>query len=93
MLVLTRKTGQKMIIDDTIEVTIVEVRGDTVKIGINAPKHVGVYRHELYAEIKAANQAANQAQQSHLAAPAREQLDELLASLPQNTSRDDTVSQ
>lgn len=78
MSVLTRKIGQKIIIDDTIEISIVEVRGDSVKIGINAPKHVSVYRQELYEEIKAANESAH-------TAPARGQLDDLLAILP-NTS-------
>ena len=75
MLVLTRKIGQKIIIDDTIEISIVEVRGDSVKIGINAPKNVSVYRQELYEEIKAANESAN-------IAPARERLDDILAILP-----------
>ena len=59
MLVLTRKIGQKIIIDDTIEISIVEVRGDSVKIGINAPKNISVYRQELYEEIKAANESAS----------------------------------
>lgn len=55
MLVLTRKKGQKLIISDNIEITILETRGDTVKIGINAPKHVSVFREEIYEEIKKAN--------------------------------------
>jgi len=58
MLVLTRKTGQKLIISDNIEVIILETKGETVKIGINAPKTVPVYREELYLEIKKANQQA-----------------------------------
>ena len=56
MLVLTRKKGQKLIISDNIEITILETRGDTVKIGINAPKHVSVFREEIYEEIKKANE-------------------------------------
>ena len=55
MLVLTRKTGQKLIIDDDIEVVVLETRGETVKIGINAPKAVQVFREELYTEIKNSN--------------------------------------
>lgn len=55
MLVLTRKKGQKLIINDDIEIIILESRGDTVKIGIKAPKNVSVYREELYDEIKKAN--------------------------------------
>lgn len=58
MLVLTRKTGQKLIIDNNIEVVILETRGESVKIGINAPKHVSVFREEIYEEIKKANQQA-----------------------------------
>jgi len=60
MLVLTRKKGQKLIINDDIEVTILETRGDTVKIGINAPKHVTIFREEIYEEIKKANKQAGQ---------------------------------
>ncbi len=60
MLVLTRKKGQKLIINDNIEVTVLETRGDTVKIGIQAPKNVSIFREEIYEEIKKANlQAVN----------------------------------
>lgn len=55
MLVLTRKSGQKLIINDNIEVIILETRGDTVKIGIKAPKDVTIYREEIYEEIKKSN--------------------------------------
>ncbi len=58
MLVLTRKKGQKLIIGDNIEITILETKGDAVKIGINAPKSVSVYREEIYQEIKKSNQQA-----------------------------------
>ncbi len=61
MLVLTRKTGQKLIIANSIEITVLETRGDSVKIGINAPKSVPVYREEIYEEIKKANQQATSA--------------------------------
>ena len=60
MLVLTRKKGQKLIINDNIEIIILETRGDTVKIGINAPKSVSVFREEIYEEIKKANKQAIQ---------------------------------
>lgn len=60
MLVLTRKKGQKLIIYDNIEVVILETRGDTVKIGIKAPKNVPIYREEIFAEIKKENQEATQ---------------------------------
>jgi carbon storage regulator len=61
MLVLTRKSGQKLIIGNDIEVIILETKGDAVKIGINAPKSVSVFREEVYQEIKKANELANQA--------------------------------
>ncbi len=60
MLVLTRKSGQKLIIADNIEITILETKGDSVKIGIQAPRNVSVYREEIYEEIKKANQMATQ---------------------------------
>jgi carbon storage regulator len=58
MLVLTRKTGQKLIVNDNIEIVILETRGEAVKIGINAPKEVTIYREEIYEEIKKANKQA-----------------------------------
>jgi len=62
MLVLTRKTGQKIIIANDIEVIILETKGDAVKLGIEAPKHISIYREEIYEEIKKANlQATEQA--------------------------------
>lgn len=56
MLVLTRKIGQKIIINDNIEVVILETKGDAAKIGIRAPKNVTIYREEIYDEIKKANE-------------------------------------
>ena len=64
MLVLTRKTGQKIIIANDIEVTILETKGDAVKLGIEAPKHIAIYREEIYEEIKKANQQAKEQAQS-----------------------------
>ena len=60
MLVLTRKTGQKLIIGDDIEITVLETRGDSVKIGIKAPRNVSVFREEIYEEIRKANQQATE---------------------------------
>lgn len=56
MLVLTRKTGQRLIIGNNIEVTVLDTRGDTVKLGIEAPKSITIFREEIYEEIKKANQ-------------------------------------
>jgi len=60
MLVLTRKKGQKLIINDNIEITILETRGESVKIGVNAPKEISIFREEIYEEIKKANEQAIQ---------------------------------
>lgn len=61
MLVLSRKIGEKIIINDEIEVVIVDVNNSIVRVGINAPKSVSIYREELYREIKAANVVSNEA--------------------------------
>jgi carbon storage regulator len=58
MLILSRKKDQKILIGDGIEIWVVDLRGDTVKLGIKAPKEVKVYRQEVALEIQAANQAA-----------------------------------
>ncbi len=58
MLALSRKQGEALVLGNDIEVTILEIKGDQVKIGINAPKSVPVYRKELYIQIKNANQEA-----------------------------------
>lgn len=58
MLVLTRKTGQKLIIGDNIEIIVLETKGDSVKIGIKAPKNITIYREEIFEEIKRANEQA-----------------------------------
>ncbi len=47
MLVLTRKENESIMIDPDIEIVVVGVRGNRVRLGINAPKHVGIYRKEL----------------------------------------------
>ena len=58
MLALSRKKNEAIIINNNIEVTILEVKGDQVKIGITAPKEVPVYRKEVYAQIQNANREA-----------------------------------
>lgn len=55
MLALSRKTGESIIIDNDIEVTILEIKGDQVKLGIKAPKSVPIYRKEIFAQIKEEN--------------------------------------
>ncbi len=58
MLVLSRKTNESIMISNEIEVKIVEVKGDYVKLGITAPKHVPVHRKEIYEAIKRENEQA-----------------------------------
>lgn len=58
MLILARKKDESIIIDDNIEISIVEIKGDQVKIGINAPRSVKIFRHEVYLAIQEANKAA-----------------------------------
>ena len=55
MLALTRKKGESLVINNNTEITILEVRGDQVKIGISAPKEVPVYRKEVYLQIQEEN--------------------------------------
>ena len=55
MLALTRKKGESLMINNNTEITILEVRGDQVKIGISAPKEVPVYRKEVYLQIQEEN--------------------------------------
>ena len=52
MLALSRKKDEAIIINDDIEITIIEIKGDQVKLGISAPKSVPIYRKEVYAQIK-----------------------------------------
>ncbi len=55
MLVLARKVGQCIVIGDNITLTVIEVRGEQVRIGIEAPKSISVHRKELLEQIKAEN--------------------------------------
>ena len=61
MLALSRKANEAIVIGNDIEVTILEIKGEQVKIGINAPKSVPVYRKELYLQIQEANKEAVEA--------------------------------
>jgi carbon storage regulator len=62
VLVLTRKVGEGLVIGEDIEITVIETRGDTVRIGINAPRSVGIWRKELWDQIREENlKAADQA--------------------------------
>ena len=58
MLALSRKKNEAIVINNNIEITVLEVKGDQVKLGISAPKEVPVYRKEVYVQIQEANEAA-----------------------------------
>jgi carbon storage regulator len=58
MLVLTRKTNQSIMIGDEIELSVLSVTGDKVRIGISAPREIPVFRTEIYLEIQKQNRAA-----------------------------------
>jgi len=60
MLALSRKKDEAIIINNNIEITIIEVKGEQVKIGITAPKSVPVYRKEVYLQIQESNRAASE---------------------------------
>jgi carbon storage regulator len=55
MLILSRKIDERIMIGDQIEISVVDIRGDQVKIGISAPTHVKVYRKEVYQAIQREN--------------------------------------
>lgn len=59
MLVLSRKKNESIVINDDITIVVVEIRGDKVRLGVEAPKEVPVHRREVYDAIKRAEQDAN----------------------------------
>jgi carbon storage regulator len=73
MLYLTRKVGDSVVINDNIEVTVVEVRGRSIKLGFTYPPEVTVLRRELYDKIQEENRAAAGAGPDLLAAGRREE--------------------
>ena len=59
MLALSRKPGESVIIGNDIEVTILEVKGEQVKVGIKAPQSIAIYRKELFEQIQESNREAS----------------------------------
>ncbi|MBQ9767662.1 MAG: carbon storage regulator CsrA [Lachnospiraceae bacterium] len=62
MLALSRKVNESIMIGHDIEITVLEIKGEQVKIGINAPKSVPLYRKEIYVQIQEANKEAASAE-------------------------------
>ena len=58
MLVLTRRAGESVMIGDNVIITVLEARGDVIRLGIEAPREVQVHREEVYRELQAANREA-----------------------------------
>jgi carbon storage regulator len=79
MLVLSRRAGESVVIGHDVVVTVLEVRGDVVRVGIAAPREVQVHREEVYKELQEANRSA--------ASPGQEVVDALAATLLPNTDR------
>lgn len=53
MLILTRKIGESLLVGDDVEITVLNIRGNQVKLGVKAPKEISVHREEIYQRIKA----------------------------------------
>jgi carbon storage regulator len=58
MLMMTRRAGQKIVLGDNITIEVVEVAGSTVRLGVDAPRSVPVYREEIWTAVRAENEAA-----------------------------------
>jgi len=74
MLVLSRKKNESIVIDDRIVITVIEIRGDKVRLGIEAPRDVAIHRHEVYEALKKmALEDAAKTTEASIAAPAPDQ--------------------
>ena len=71
MLIITRRAGQKIMLGDDVTVHVMEVVGNSVRIGVEAPKSLPVYREEIWAAVKEENQASATADSESLPRPAR----------------------
>ncbi len=70
MLIITRRPGEKVIIGDDVVVEVMEIVGNQVRIGVRAPRSVGVYREEIWLAVKDENRAAAHAAPPSLPSPA-----------------------
>lgn len=78
MLVLSRRAGESVVIGENVTISVLEVRGDVVRIGIDAPRSVAVHRSELLAQLEVSNQEA--------ASPSEDTVDQLRQALRRRPS-------
>ncbi len=71
MLILTRRAGESIYLDDDIKITVLEVQGKQIKLGLDVPDDMTVYREEVYLRIREQNRLALQTSQSDLLAAAK----------------------
>ena len=71
MLIITRKPGEKIMLGDDVVVHVMEIVGNSVRVGIQAPRSLPVYREEIWAAVRQENEASAQAAPDALPAPAR----------------------
>jgi carbon storage regulator len=69
VLVITRRPGERICLGEDITITVLEVSGSTVRIGIDAPSEVPIYRHEIWLAVKAENEAAANVDVTQLPSP------------------------
>ena len=81
MLILARRIGESIMVGDQVEISVVDIKGDQVKLGIKAPSQVKVYRREVYAAIQEENRAAASAAPDSLP-----EIDELMRGRPGGTA-------
>jgi carbon storage regulator len=69
MLIITRRPGERLVLGDDIRIEVIEVAGNTVRLGVDAPRSLPVYREELWAAVKQENEAAAKAANVKLPSP------------------------
>ena len=72
MLIITRRPGERIMLGDDTTIHIMEIVGNSVRVGVQAPKSVPVYREEIWAAVKEENQASARAEADKLAGPAKD---------------------
>jgi carbon storage regulator len=68
-LIITRKAGERICVGDDVVITVMEISGSSVRLGVEAPREIPVYRAEIYAAVKEENRAAAQASKQTLPSP------------------------